>query len=397
MMRRAFSALLLFAATPALADDLDVATGKALFDRKWVQAPASTDSADGLGPLFNATACSTCHKDGRGARFTTVGGVLGVAGFVVRLGDEFGRPDAHFGKQIQERAIPGLEPEARIAPMLDKTQDGLERITASVIFNGGAPDAATRQQILVAPSLIGRGMIADVAMDAVLALADPDDSDGDGISGRARLLDGGKTLGRFGMKATGRSIAEQTADAAAFDMGLSSPLRPFPYGDCTPLQQRCLNQANGRSPDFDNEELSTAIVNAVAAYVAALDRKMPTSDIHAEQLFASAGCAQCHVPLMPSATGKQLPVFSDLLLHDLGEGLAGAYGDGDFSAREWRTAPLIDMDARQGKRRYLHDGRAVTIADAVRWHDGEARVARDRFLALGDDDRKRLLDYVGSL
>jgi CxxC motif-containing protein (DUF1111 family) len=180
-------------------------------------------------------------------------------------------------------------------------------------------------------------------------------------------------------------------------MGLSSPLRPFPYGDCTARQQRCLNQANGRSPDFDNEELSTAIVNAVAAYVAALDRKSPGSDPQGEQIFASAGCAQCHVPLMPSSRGKNLPVFSDLLLHDLGEGLAGAFSDSEFSAREWRTAPLIDMDARRGKRRYLHDGRAATIADAVRWHDGEARAARERFLALGDEDRRRLLDYVGAL
>jgi CxxC motif-containing protein (DUF1111 family) len=396
-MRHAFAAALLLAATPALADELDVATGKALFDRKWVQAPASTDSADGLGPLFNASACSTCHKDGHGARFTTVGGVLGVAGFVVRLGDAFGRPDPHFGRQVQERAIPGVEPEARIAPAFLKTDDGRERTTASVIFNGGEPDAATRQQILVAPSLIGRGMIEQVAADAVLALADPDDKNGDGISGRARLLDDGKTLGRFGLKATGRSIAEQAADAAAFDMGLSSPLRPFPYGDCTEQQQRCLNQANGRSPDFDNEEISGAIVNAVAAYVAALNRKAPESNREGEQLFAATGCAQCHVPVMPSSTGKTLPVFSDLLLHDLGQGLAGAYGDRDFSAQEWRTAPLIDMSDRQGKRRYLHDGRAASIADAVRWHDGEAHAARDRFLALEERDRKLLLDYVGSL
>jgi CxxC motif-containing protein (DUF1111 family) len=396
-MRRALAAALLLAASPAFADELDVATGKALFDRKWVQAPASTDSADGLGPLFNASACSTCHKDGRGARFTTVGGVLGVAGFVVRLGDGFGHPDPHFGKQVQERAIPGLEPEARIEPAIEKADDALERIKVLVIFNGGVPDAATHQQILVAPSLIGRGMIEKVTMDAVLALADPDDKNGDGISGRARLLDGGKAIGRFGTKATGRSIAEQAADAAAFDMGLSSPLRPFPYGDCTPQQQRCLNQANGRSSDFDNEEISGAIIKAVAAYVISLNHKAPASDPQGEQLFASTGCAQCHVPLMPSKTGKVLPVFSDLLLHDLGDGLSGAFGDDEFSAREWRTAPLIDMDARQGKRRYLHDGRAATIADAIRWHAGEAQKARDHFLSLGDDDRTRLLHYVGSL
>ncbi|MGE3832928.1 MAG: di-heme oxidoredictase family protein, partial [Parvibaculaceae bacterium] len=166
---------------------------------------------------------------------------------------------------------------------------------------------------------------------------------------------------------------------------------------CTEQQQRCLNQANGRSPDFDNEELSGAIVNAVAAYVAALNRKAPEGNPEGEKLFAATGCAQCHVPVMPSSTGKALSVFSDLLLHDLGEGLAGAYGDREFSAQEWRTAPLIDMSDRQGKRRYLHDGRAASIADAVRWHDGEAHAARDRFLALEERDRKLLLDYVGSL
>src|SRR5262245_47237164 len=114
----------------ASADELDSAVGKALFDRKWVQAPASTNAADGLGPLFNAQACATCHKNGNGARFSMIDGVLGVAGFVVRLGDAHGVADPLLGRQLQEHAIPGLMPEARIAPYLEPDADGLTAIMA---------------------------------------------------------------------------------------------------------------------------------------------------------------------------------------------------------------------------------------------------------------------------
>lgn len=399
-LRTVFAGLFcLAAASSVTADELDPAVGKALFDRKWVQAPASTNSADGLGPLFNAGACATCHKGGRGARFSMIDGVLGVAGFVVRLGDAQGRPDPHLGRQLQEHAIPGLMPEARISPYLDQAADGLPLMRAKIIYNEAAPSPGTHTEFRIAPSLLGRGLIARVAESDILKHADPDDRDGDGIKGRARIVSTpeGSRIGRFGLKATGVSIAEQTADALMLDMGLSSPLRRFPYGDCTEAEPKCLANANGRSPESDGEEISQAMVDMVAAYVAALAPPREPANPDGARLLAATGCAACHVESLKSETGDALPVFTDLLLHDMGDGLAGGFPDGFATAKEWRTAPLIDLAAQNGKRRYLHDGRAATLDEAIRWHGGEAAKAKELYMNLSASDRAKLLDYLGTL
>jgi CxxC motif-containing protein (DUF1111 family) len=381
------------------ADELDSMAGKALFDRKWVQAPASTHAADGLGPLFNAQACAACHKNGNGARFSMIDGVLGVAGFVVRLGDAKGAADPVLGRQLQEHAIPGLMPEARIDPYLAPGPDGLTRMLANITFAGPAPSPGIRQEFRVAPSLLGRGMIARVAASEIVARADPQDRDGDGISGRVRIIatPDGSRIGRFGLKATAASLLDQTADAAMLDMGLSSPLRPFPYGDCTEAETQCRANANGRSPEFDGEEISRAMVQMVADYVATFQPRPAPSNPQGERLLADLGCAACHVPTLKSETGEALPVFTDLLLHDMGDELAGAFPDNFATANEWRTAPLIDLAAQKGKRRYLHDGRAGTLDEAIRWHGGEAVKAKQRYLELPAEAKARLIDYLGSL
>lgn len=395
------SLLVLFgmAASAVQAEELDSAVGKALFDRKWVQAPASTNAADGLGPLFNAQACATCHKNGGGARFSMIDGVLGVAGFVVRLGDAKGGPDPVLGRQLQEHAIPGLMPEARITPYLEPAADGLARMLAKVTFTERVSSPNIKQEFRVAPSLLGRGLIARVAQSEIAQRADPDDLDHDGISGRARIIatPEGSRIGRFGLKATGVSLADQTADAAMLDMGLSSPLRPYPYGDCTDAETRCRANATGRSENFDGEEISAAMVEMVATYVAALPARPAPSNPEGERLLSALGCVSCHVPRLKAATGEPLPVFTDLLLHDMGNGLAGAFPDDFASANEWRTAPLIDLAAQKGKRRYLHDGRAATLDEAIRWHGGEAVKAKERYMELPASDRTRLIDYLGSL
>jgi CxxC motif-containing protein (DUF1111 family) len=383
----------------AMAEELDSAVGKALFDRKWVQAPASTNAADGLGPLFNAQGCATCHKNGGGARFSAIGGVLGVAGFVVRLGDNDGNPDPNLGRQLQEHAIPGLTPEARIEPYLEQSADGLSRMLAKITFTQEKPDPTTHEEFRVAPPLLGRGLMARVAAQEILKNADPDDRDGDGISGRARIIatPEGSQLGRFGLKATAASIADQAAEAAMMDMGLSSPLRPFPYGDCTKAETHCIANANGRSPDFDGEEISKQMVEMVAAYVAALKPLPAQANPEGERLLSAAGCTACHIQSLKAESGEALPVFTDLLLHDMGDGLAGAFPDGFATANEWRTAPLIDLAGRNGKRRFLHDGRAATLDEAIRWHGGEALKAKELYMNLPKADQVKLIDYLGSL
>jgi CxxC motif-containing protein (DUF1111 family) len=381
------------------AEELDLAAGKALFDRKWVQAPASTNAADGLGPLFNAQSCAACHKDGNGARFSMVDGVLGVAGFEVRLGDAHGAFDPVLGRQLQDHAIPGLMPEARIDPYLASAPDGLTRMLANITFNGRTPSPGVKEEFRVAPSLRGRGMIARVAQAEIVARADPDDRDGDGVSGRVRIIatPEGSRIGRFGLKATAASLADQTADAAMLDMGLSSPLRPLPYGDCTEAQTQCRANANGRSPDFDGEEISPAMVRMVADYAATFQAKPVLRNPQGEHLLSDLGCTSCHVPMLKSEASEPLPVFTDLLLHDMGDELAGAFPDSFATANEWRTAPLIDLAAQKGRRRFLHDGRAATLDEAIRWHGGEAVKAKQRYLELPAEAKARLIEYLGSL
>jgi CxxC motif-containing protein (DUF1111 family) len=407
MMRPLPVAVLSFAcaiAIAAKAEELDSAVGKALFDRQWVQAPASTDGSDGLGPLFNAKACNSCHKDGGAARLIVLDGEAILRGLVVRTGSANGDPDPYYGHQLQDRAVSGLVPEARIATKLVKVASGTGAASSDVAvdfaLNGPALGEGIASEVRLAPSLAGRGLIERVSRDAVVALADPDDRDGNGISGRARITvdaKGTARLGRFGVKATASSLLGQTADAAGLDIGLSSPNHPAAYGDCTTTQKDCFAMASGTSSAFDDEEISGDMVGMIAAYVATLPRSVVKPNAKAEALFAASGCASCHVPSLPDAAGKPLPVFTDLLLHDMGPALAGKIGDRFAKPEEWRTAPLIDLNPLQGKRRYLHDGRAATIDMAIRWHGGEGEKARQAYESLDAADRAALLSYLEAL
>jgi CxxC motif-containing protein (DUF1111 family) len=153
----------------------------------------------------------------------------------------------------------------------------------------------------------------------------------------------------------------------------------------------------GRSSNFDGEEISRQMVEMVAAYVASLPARSRPPDPEGERLLAELGCVACHVPRLKADSGEALPLFTDLLLHDMGNGLAGAFPDDFASANEWRTAPLIDLAAQKGKRRYLHDGRAATLDEAIRWHGGEAVKAKERYMKLPASAKARLVDYLGSL
>ena len=148
----------------------------------------------------------------------------------------------------------------------------------------------------------------------------------------------------------------------------------------------------GNGPELKNDE-----VDQLSKFVASLPLPKSRDKLIQPLAFASAQCGLCHVPRMPATGGSTVSIFSDLLLHDMGEGLTGAAPDGNASASEWRTAPLIDLDPRGGKRRYLHDGRAASVEEAILWHGGEAKHARDLFGALSAGDKAALLRYLESL
>lgn len=368
------------------ADPLDAAMGKALFDRTWVPAPASTDASDGLGPLFVSRSCTGCHGRGEGSHVVTrEDGSKDIAGAVVRFGRADGSTDPFYGLELQTNAVPGLMPEgtARYLPKLNYHLN--DRPLADGVKAGAR----------LAPSLFGRAAFDNVSDAEILKRVDPDDRDGDGVKGRANRTAEG--IGRYGWKAAQVTLEEQVAHAFAFDIGLSSPKQPRPYGDCTILETACLAAPNGESPLFKGRELSSDILRVVAVYLGTLRARHATDDPAAPALFAATGCSTCHVPSLATRDGGAIPAFTDLLLHDMGSALDDGVGEPGVKSSEWRTAPLIDGHVREKERRFLHDGSAATVSEAVAKHGGEGARSRDLFKALKPEDKQRLVDYVSGL
>lgn len=396
--RRLVLVLVAAAALPALAlaDGLERAAGKALFDRLWVAAPSSTLANDGLGPLFNEKSCASCHMGKAFAARMSVAtdGTVAARGLATRLGNAAGHGDPVYGRQIQPRAVHGLASEGTVTYRVAPGEPTRAEFTPAF----GALADTTKLGPRLAPPLAGIGRIGLVDEAAIIARADPDDRDGDGVRGRARILADG-SVGRYGWKASAATLDQQVADAFMLDIGLSSPLSPHPAGDCMPAEAACLAAPDGRDASFDGEEISRQMIGLITAYLDGLPApNVPTGGDAGAALFASAGCASCHVPAMPKRGGGAVTLYSDLLLHDMGAGLDDGVGERGVASKEWRTPPLIALSLRQGgETRYLHDGRAATLDEAVRAHGGEASRARANYDALSDADRAKLIEFLGRL
>ncbi len=415
--------------------------GRGLFKRRWVAAPPSVPTAAaGLGPLFNARSCEGCHlDDGRGQPFGEA--TEGTGSMVMRLSipprtdaereDLAARriktvPEPSYGTQIQTLGIPGQFGEGspvvtyRETPVTlgDGSVVSLREPSYAVLDLGYGPlDAGTQMSPRVAPALIGLGLLEAVDANALLYLADPDDADGDGISGRPNLVwsreHGRVLLGRFGWKAGEATLSDQTQAALAVDLGISAPLYPSDAGDCTQVQRICLQATRGTGRTASGPEADGETVAALVFYTRNLAVPARREPDHPEvlagrQLFADLGCARCHRPSLqtgvderfPEQSGQQIWPYTDLLLHDMGDGLADGRPEGDASGREWRTAPLWGIGLTQtvsGHSLFLHDGRARSLVEAILWHGGEAQRSRDAFAALATEDRNRLLRFVESL
>lgn len=423
---------------------LDFALGAAMFGKLWVAAPSRTRASDGLGPRYNARNCLQCHPDnGRGAPLGAV--TRGPSGTVARLSVPLGPatgvtdawhptgPDPLRGQQLQDHALPGLPPEGSLRLHPERrtlTLAGGETVTLTrtqpqLLGADGQPVAGTEVSLRTAPPMIGQGLLEAIPAAALLARADPLDRDGDGISGRVNLLPdparpddlgpAGWLPGRFGWKAGQPGLVAQVASAFALDLGISSPLHPEGWGDCTAAQADCRARPDGNDPGLrDGTEIGAEALALTAAHVASL-AVPPRADPAAPQVlagkaqFLAAGCAACHVPKHvtgrladdPAGLGFQLAwPWSDLLLHDMGEGLADHRPEGAADGREWRTAPLwgLGLARRHGTpENYLHDGRAGSILEAILWHGGEAAAARDRVIALPPPARADLIRFLESL
>ena len=418
----------------------DFFVGNGFFKRVWVTAPSSTEAADGLGPLYNARSCQGCHlKDGRGhppegPEDSSVSMFLRLsvpprneaerAALASHRQAIVGEPT--YGTQLQDLAIPGHIGEGRMQIQYEDLPVELEggevvhlrRPSYSITDLGYGPmDPETMLSPRVAQPMIGLGLLEAIEEEDLLARADPDDLDGDGISGRASLVWSDSldrvAMGRFGWKAGQATIADQAAAAIAGDIGISNPLAPYHAGDCTAAQTACLDAPTGATARYDDLEAPAEVMELVAYYSRHL--AVPTRRdsgapevLAGKRLFYEAGCIACHTPKHatgrdgpdPALRGQLIFPYTDLLLHDMGDGLADGRPEGVADGREWRTAPLwgIGMTETVGGHTYfLHDGRARNLTEAILWHGGEAEASRERFRQMPPADRAALLAFLGSL
>jgi len=414
--------------------------GDGLFKKMWVSSPASTKSSDGLGPLYNARSCQRCHlKDGRGA--PPEGAGADSVALLIRLsvppGNEAERalldsgavhalPDPVYGGQLQPFAIPGQKAEARVeiryepvpVTLADGTVIELRKPSVSLAEPAyGALRDDLMMSARIATPMIGLGLLEALSEEDILSWADPDDRDGDGISGRPNrvmsALHKEIMLGRFGWKANEPTLKDQVSGAFAGDIGISSSLHPANAGDCTEAQPVCLGAPHGGDPEDGNVEINDHLLDLVTFYSRNLSvpARRDVDDpavLAGKRVFYESGCIACHRPkyvtprdpLRPEQSFQLIWPYTDMLLHDMGDGLADNRPDGDANGREWRTPPLWGIGLTEtvnGHTYFLHDGRARNLLEAILWHGGEAAPARDRVIALSKQDREHLLRFLNSL
>ncbi|RAK18783.1 CxxC motif-containing protein (DUF1111 family) [Salipiger aestuarii] len=409
--------------------------GQALFDKLWVPSPSSTRGSDGLGPLYNARSCRACHlRDGRGHTPDADGAVSMFLRISVPADPGAGmpaiadwiatRPDPVYGGQLQDFAAVGHRAEYRLDVRYDEIAVALSggdraylrkpAYTAADLGYGPLTPGAMLSP-RVAPQMIGLGLLEAIPAAQITARADPRDADGDGISGRAAIVWSDQydrpMLGRFGWKGGEPTLREQAAAAFSGDIGISTWLNPQPWGDCSAAQDDCRTARHG--VDADGAELPRDALEAVLHYTRNLGvpaRRAPGDPevLRGKRVFHDTGCTACHTPKhvtarlsgQPAQSFQLIWPFTDLLLHDMGDGLADNRPEGRATGREWKTPPLwgIGLTGQvSGHTQYLHDGRARSLLEAVLWHGGEARTQRDTVVSMPPADRDALIRYLESL
>ncbi|MEO0422977.1 MAG: di-heme oxidoredictase family protein [Pseudomonadota bacterium] len=351
-----------------------------------------------LGNHYINRSCVSCHALNGRALPPSPGHALDQ--YVVHVGDAAGNPDPAYGAVLQPQSVLGVsEGNAVLSAWIEA--DGLR--TPVYAFTPSTPEAYSAR---IAPALIGAGLLEAITEADIEALADPDDADGDDISGRLQVVIDPQTddfrIGRFGWKAGQAKVLHQVAAALNTDLGVMTSVRPFP--DCGSEQDDC-GTGGAELADEHLEDLSAYV--ALLGIRARRDLDDPTV-LEGEQLFDTIGCTGCHVatfqtsPFHPHAElrAQTIHPYTDLLLHDMGAGLASSLGEGEASGAEWRTAPLWGIGLTgdvSGAEAYLHDGRARSLDEAIRWHGGEGASSRDAYLALDEDQRQALIAFLGSL
>lgn len=394
--------------------------GRNLFRQSWVIAPAQ-DTAVGLGPLYNRIACVSCHpKNGRGRapddaseRMQSMLVRLSIPGTTIHGGP---KAHPHYGNQLNEEGVPGVPGEGRAQvqweyqtiTFADGTQIRLRKpqLIFSELHYGALEPVLTSARI--GPVVFGLGLLDAVSEKDLLTLAQQ--LKPDGVTGKVnRVWDIASQqvrIGRFGAKANVASLRSQTVEAMLGDLGITSTL--LPKENCLPRQQECLQALSGGSPELKDGQLMDLEFYFRHLAVPARRNIGNTQVKMGEKLFADIGCVLCHRPQLKTAknyphkysANLAIQPYTDLLLHDMGDGLADNRPDFLASGREWRTAPLWGIGLTElinEYQAYLHDGRAQTFAEAILWHGGEAEKARERYRKLSRADREALDQFLLSL
>ena len=399
--------------------------GDAEFEQTFVTSPSPVNP--GLGPLFNNTSCEACHpKDGRGAppeeggKFDSMFLRISIPGVAP---DSCGAPNPvpGFGTQLFQRATFGVQPQADVVThykeethhFADGDAYSLRTPSYDVTPYIPFPDDIMFSP-RVAPAVFGRGLMDAIPEATILALADEQDLDGDGISGKANYvcdpITKKRVIGRMGLKANNADVFAQNAGAFHGDIGITSPVHPIDSAANFP-------QADNKA---DDPEITQQRLDDVTFYVQTL--AVPARrNIHkysvkqGQLLFAMAGCGSCHIPtlktgvlkestpegkVIESVSNQTIHPYTDMLLHDMGEGLSDHRPDHLANGNEWRTPPLWGIGLTRTVHNhtfFLHDGRARNMMEAIMWHDGESKKSKDYVNHLSKEQRGFLVDFLNSL
>lgn len=370
--------------------------GLLVFNTPWVVAgTANAGRRDGLGPLFVSASCDGCHNNGARSRPAARADGLPNS-FVMQLD---GAGTRTYGAVLNTAALPGFVAEGRIGITWRERHGGYADGTPWTLREPryeihdpayGPLPASTVLRPRIAPPVFGAGLLEGVPV-AVLQ----------GIRRRQPgSIRGSLPAGRFGWRADARDIEHQTALAFAREMGLTSAT--VPGDDCTPVQTACRAAAHGGTPEV-SAEFMAALVTLQRELAVPHRAPLPAEkDAAGRQVFAQTGCAQCHVDSLTAiidGVPHRFEAWSDLLLHDLGDGLADRRVDGRTARTRWRTAPLWGLAhaLRFETAALLHDGRAANVEEAILWHSGQAEGVRRTFMALAATDRALLIEWVESL
>lgn len=409
---------------------LDFWTGFSLFRDPWVIAPSSTKDRDGLGPLFNTRSCVSCHDAGGRAKAPVAGEFLPKA-LVIRLGSTDPNQrlvDPIYGDQVQHRVIDyhrsqlpnKVKPEAwldlQFETIKGKFADGSEYELQKPIYQltrMGYGELAENIGLSPrhAPNVFGMGMLDAIAEQDLLAQEDVEDVDGNGISAKynrvTNVVTGKTEIGRFGFKAKHPNLEQQIAGAFQGDIGITSTL--FPQESCTPTQTSChIASELGEHDSVEIPDKLLTLVDDFNRFLAVPPSRRLEQKLAGRTLFYQLQCQACHTPSYQTDTnykvkelaGQTIWPYTDLALHDMGPGLADGVYEFSADGQEWRTPPLWGIGLQKhytGEARYLHDGRARSIEEAILWHGGEGLAAQQAYLNLSKEQRKQLLRFLAAI